>query len=108
MRVKRRTMPKAIDAERQYDIIRKPVITEKSTQGAENNQVTFEVAMDATKPEIKLAVEALFSVKVESVNTLIRKGKAKRFRGRKGVRSDVKHAVLRLADGESIDLASGL
>ena len=75
-----------MSTERAYDIIRNPVVTEKSTYASENNQVVFDVAIDATKPEIKAAVEGLFSVKVQAVNTLIRKGKEKRFRGRIGQR----------------------
>lgn len=94
--------------ERAYDIIRNPVVTEKSTFASENNQVVFDVAIDATKPEIKAAVESLFSVKVQAVNTLIRKGKEKRFRGRVGQRKDVKKAIVTLADGQSIDIATGL
>ena len=95
-------------AEKHYDIIRSPVITEKSTQAGEYNQVMFNVATGATKPEIKAAVEALFGVKVQSVNTLIRKGKVKRFRGRVGRQSDVKKAVVTLVEGQSIDVTTGL
>ena len=91
-----------------YDIIRNPVVTEKSTNQSEHNQVVFDVAVDASKPEIKAAVEALFSVKVKAVNTLVRKGKVKRFRGELGVRNDVKKAVVTLADGQSIDISTGL
>lgn len=91
-----------------YDVILRPVITEKSTEASENGQVVFEVRRSATKPEIKAAVEALFGVKVQAVNTLIRKGKAKRFRGVKGRQSDRKHAVVRLAEGQSIDVTTGL
>ncbi len=91
-----------------YDVIVAPVITEKSTEASENNQVVFEVRRSATKPEIKEAVEALFGVKVAAVNTLIRKGKAKRFRGIKGRQSDVKRAYVRLADGQTIDVTTGL
>jgi large subunit ribosomal protein L23 len=91
-----------------YDIIRNPVVTEKSTMASESNQVVFHVAIDASKPEIKAAVEALFSVKVKAVNTLVRKGKVKRFRGRPGVRNDIKKAVVTLADGQSIDISTGL
>ncbi|MCF6343291.1 MAG: 50S ribosomal protein L23 [Devosiaceae bacterium] len=91
-----------------YDIIRNPVVTEKSTIASENNQVVFDVAIDATKPQIKKAVEALFSVKVKSVNTNIRKGKTKRFRGIKGRRIDVKKAIVTLVDGQHIDIATGL
>ena len=91
-----------------YDIIRNPVVTEKSTLVSEHNQVVFDVAVDASKPEIKAAVEALFSVKVKAVNTLVRKGKVKHFRGELGVRNDVKKAVVTLADGQSIDISTGL
>jgi len=97
-----------MSTERAYDIIRNPVVTEKSTYASENNQVVFDVAIDATKPEIKAAVEGLFSVKVQAVNTLIRKGKEKRFRGRIGQRKDVKKAIVTLAEGQSIDIATGL
>lgn len=93
---------------RHYDVIVSPAITEKSTMAAESNQVVFNVAPNATKPEIKAAVEALFSVKVVGVNTLVRKGKLKRFRGNVGRQSDVKRAVVTLADGHSIDVATGL
>ncbi|MCF3934653.1 50S ribosomal protein L23 [Acuticoccus sp. M5D2P5] len=91
-----------------YDVIVSPVITEKSTEASENNQIVFRVSKAASKPEIKAAVEALFSVKVTAVNTLVRKGKVKRFRGVKGRQSDVKHAVVTLADGQSIDVTTGL
>ncbi len=93
---------------RHYDVIVSPAITEKSTIASERNQVVFNVARKATKPEIKAAVEALFSVKVTAVNTLIRKGKLKRFRGTAGRQSEVKKAVVTLADGHSIDVATGL
>ncbi|RME64995.1 MAG: 50S ribosomal protein L23 [Alphaproteobacteria bacterium] len=91
-----------------YDVVKSPVITEKSTQGSEHNQVTFRVARDATKPQIKAAVEALFGVKVKAVNTLILKGKTKRFRGVKGRRADVKKAIVTLAEGQSIDITTGI
>ncbi len=94
--------------ERYYDIILSPVITEKSTYAAEDNKVVFNVANDATKPEIKAAVEALFGVKVKKVNTLVRKGKVKRFRGTVGRQKDVKKAIVTLEEGQTIDLASGL
>jgi len=93
---------------RHYDVIVSPAITEKSTMASENNQVVFNVARRATKPEIKTAVEALFNVKVKDVNTLVRKGKVKRFRGTIGRQSDVKKAVVTLAEGHSIDVATGL
>ena len=94
--------------ERMYDILRAPVITEKSTLGSEHNQVTFRVPLDATKPEIKAAVETLFEVKVNAVNTLRQKGKLKRFRGRLGKRSDTKKAIVSLAEGSRIDVSTGL
>lgn len=94
--------------ERMYDIIRSPVITEKSTMVSEHNQVVFRVPMDATKPEIKSAVETLFKVDVTAVNTLIQKGKTKRFRGIAGRRSDVKKAVVTLAEGNTIDVTTGV
>jgi len=94
--------------ERYYDIIRGPVITEKATMMSEHNQVAFRVAMDASKPEIKAAVEALFNVKVNKVNTLVVKGKKKMWRGRPGQRSDVKKAIVTLEDGHSIDMTTGL
>lgn len=93
---------------RHYDVIVSPVITEKSTLVSEHNQVVFNVARDASKPEIKAAVEALFGVKVKAVNTILRKGKVKRFRGITGRQSDVKKAVVTLVDGQSIDVATGL
>ena len=91
-----------------YDIIRSPVITEKATMASEHNQVQFNVSATATKPAIKEAVEALFSVKVKAVNTLVRKGKTKRFRGRVGQQSDVKKAIVTLEEGHSIDVSTGL
>ena len=91
-----------------YDIVRNPVVTEKSTMASEHGQVVFDVAIDATKTEIKAAVEALFSVKVKAVNTSIRKGKVKRFRGKIGTRNDVKKAIVTLVDGQSIDISTGL
>ena len=87
-----------------YDTIVRPVITEKATMSSENGQVSFVVRNDATKPEIKAAVEMLFDVKVVTVNTLITKGKIKMFRGRKGRRSDVKKAIVTLAEGQSIEI----
>ena len=97
-----------MSAEKNYDIIRSPVITEKSTLLSEHNQVMFNVAKTATKPEIKKAVEALFEVKVSAVNTLNRKGKTKRFRGIAGRQSDVKKAIVTLEEGQSIDVTTGL
>ena len=93
---------------RHYDVIVSPAITEKSTTASEQNQVVFNVNRKASKPEIKAAVEALFGVKVTAVNTLVRKGKLKRFRGTVGRLSDVKKAIVTLADGHSIDVATGL
>ena len=93
---------------RHYDVIVSPVITEKSTMASDNNQVVFNFARKASKPEIKAAIEALFGVKVVGVNTLVRKGKVKRFRGTIGQKSDVKKAVVTLAEGQSIDIATGL
>ena len=91
-----------------YDVIRKPIITEKATMASEANAVVFEVAIDATKPKIKEAVEALFGVKVKAVNTTITKGKVKRFRGILGTRKDVKKAYVSLEDGNAIDVTTGL
>ena len=91
-----------------YDIIRSPVVTEKSTIAGEQNKVVFNVAKSATKPEIKAAVEALFNVKVKKVNTLVRKGKVKRFRNTVGRQADVKKAVVTLQEGQHIDVTGGL
>ena len=91
-----------------YDVIRSPVITEKSTIAAEQNKVVFNVAKTATKPEIKAAVEALFKVEVTSVNTLVRKGKVKRFKGFVGKQGDVKKAIVTLKEGHRIDITTGL
>jgi len=91
-----------------YDVILGPVITEKSTLVSEYNQVIFRVPLTATKPAIKAAVEGLFDVKVEDVNTLRVKGKTKRFKGVKGRRSDYKKAMVRLAEGQSIDVTTGV
>ena len=93
---------------RQYDVILSPHITEKATVLSEQNKVVFQVAMDSTKDEIAAAVEALFTVNVLKVNTLIQKGKTKRFRGQKGRRSDIKKAIVTLAAGQSIDVTTGL
>jgi large subunit ribosomal protein L23 len=97
-----------LSREAMYQIIRNPLITEKATGLSEHGQVVFRVAIDATKPEIKAAVEGLFGVKVLGVNTLVQKGKTKKFKGRPGVRSDVKKAFVRLAAGQSIDFTTGL
>jgi large subunit ribosomal protein L23 len=93
---------------RHYDVILKPMITEKATLLSEHGKVVFQVPLSATKPEIAKAVEELFKVKVEKVNTLRLKGKNKRFRGTKGARSDVKKAVVTLKEGHSIDVTTGL
>ena len=97
-----------ISKERMYQTILSPLVTEKATALSERNQVAFRVALDATKPQIKAAVEGLFNVQVLAVNTLVVKGKTKRFRGRQGRRSDWKKAMVRLAEGQSIDLTTGL
>lgn len=94
--------------ERMYELIRQPVITEKATLVSEFNQVCFQVPLDACKPEIRAAVEFLFKVKVTAVNTLLTKGKTKRFRGRVGRRVDTKKAVVTLAEGNSIDVTTGV
>ncbi|MEM9146643.1 MAG: 50S ribosomal protein L23 [Pseudomonadota bacterium] len=91
-----------------YDVIRKPIITEKATSASEANAVVFEVAMDATKPLISEAVESLFGVKVKAVNTVLTKGKVKRFKGRPGRRRDVKKAYVTLEEGHMIDVTTGL
>ena len=96
-----------VDA-RHYDVILSPHITEKSTLLSENNAVVFKVASDATKPQIKEAVEALYSAKVEGVNTIVVKGKSKRWKGKPYKRSDFKKAIVRLADGQSIDITEGV
>jgi len=94
--------------ERMYELIRKPVITEKATLLSEFNQVTFTIPLDAHKFEVKWAVETLFSVKVKNVNTLRQKGKIKRFKGRLGKRNEYKKAVITLLEGEAIDVSSGI
>ena len=91
-----------------YDIVRSPVVTEKSMLGSEHGQVTFRVPLSATKPQVKQAVEVLFDVKVKGVNTMIQKGKTKRTRGVKGFRKDVKKAVVKLEDGQNIDVGAGI
>jgi len=93
---------------RHYDTIVSPVITEKATIASESNQFVFKVARNATKPQIKAAIEALFEVKVTGVNTLLRKGKAKTFRGVRGRQQDFKKAIVTLADGHRIDVTTGL
>jgi large subunit ribosomal protein L23 len=91
-----------------YDVIRKPIVTEKTTLASETGAVVFEVAIDSNKPSIKEAVETLFGVKVKAVNTTITKGKAKRFRGMLGKRKDVKKAYVTLEEGNTIDVSTGL
>ena len=98
----------SVSKERQYELLRSPVITEKATLGSEHNQVTFRVRTDASKPEIKAAVEGLFEVKVRAVNTIRVKGKTKRFRGRPGKRPDWKKAIVTLDEGHSIDVTTGI
>jgi large subunit ribosomal protein L23 len=106
-----RVIPKAetrLTRQQMYDIIRAPVITEKATTQSEHNQVVFRVALDATTREVKAAVEGLFEVKVEAVNTIRMQGKLKRVRGRPGQRSDYKKAIVSLAEGQSIDVTTGI
>lgn len=91
-----------------YDVIRKPIVTEKATLASEYNAVVFEVAIEANKPMIKEAIEGLFNVKVKAVNTVITKGKTKRFRGKPGKRKDVKKAYVTLEEGNTIDVTTGL
>jgi len=91
-----------------YDVIRRPIITEKATMASEHNAVVFEVSIDANKPQIKEAVEGLFNVKVKAVNTTITKGKTKRFKGQLGKRKDVKKAYVTLVEGNTIDVTTGL
>jgi large subunit ribosomal protein L23 len=91
-----------------YDVIRKPIVTDKTTLASETGAVVFEVAIDSNKPSIKEAVETLFGVKVKAVNTTITKGKAKRFRGMLGKRKDVKKAYVTLEEGNTIDVSTGL
>ena len=100
--------PQQVADARHYDIVLAPHITEKSTMLSETNSVVFQVAPRATKPEIKAAVEALFNVKVLNVNTLTSKGKTKRWKGKPYQRSDVKKAIVRLAEGQSIDVTQGI
>jgi large subunit ribosomal protein L23 len=97
-----------VSKERLYELVRRPIVTEKSTLGSEHNQVAFQVPIDARKPEIKAAVEGLFAVKVKAVNTVRQKGKVKRFRGRIGKRADTKKAYVTLEEGHSIDVTTGI
>jgi large subunit ribosomal protein L23 len=106
-----RVIPRALPVltrEQMYDLVRRPVITEKATNLSEHNQVTFRVALNATKREVKVAVENLFSVKVKAVNTIRMQGKTKRVRGRVGHRSDYKKAIVTLAEGSKIDVTTGI
>jgi large subunit ribosomal protein L23 len=100
--------PVKVSQERMYELIRSPIVTEKSTMGSQHNQVTFRVPLDASKPEIRAAVEGLFKVKVAAVNTLRVKGKVKRFRGTVGKRPDRKKAIVTLSEGSSIDVTTGI
>jgi large subunit ribosomal protein L23 len=100
--------PQTAPDARHYDVVLAPHITEKSTMLSENNAVVFKVAPSATKPEIKAAIEALFNVKVMNVNTIVTKGKSKRWKGRPYQRSDMKKAIVTLAEGQSIDVTSGI
>ena len=104
----RRGKPVTVTINQAYDLIVAPVVTEKSTMGSENNQVTFRVPLTATKPQIKAAIEILFKVKVNSVNTLKQRGKIKRFKGKLGKRPDYKKAIVSLAEGEMIDVTTGV
>ena len=104
----KRTGPVRVSEGRACELLRFPVITEKSTMASEHNQITFRVPLDTTKPEIKAAVERLFDVKVTAVNTIRQKGKVKRFRGRIGKRPDYKKAMVSLAEGQSIDVTTGV
>ena len=106
-----RVIPRAetrLTRQQMYDIVRAPVITEKATTISEHNQVIFRVALDANKREIKAAIEGLFDVKVDAVNTIRVEGKTKRFRGRPGRRSDYKKAIVTLAEGSNIDVTTGI
>lgn len=105
---KAKTAEKKEAAEWMYEVISRPHVTEKSTRGSEHSQVTFQVPGWASKPQVKLAVEVLFGVQVKGVNTLILKGKTKGFRGNKGFRSDLKKAIVTLAEGQTIDVAGGV
>ena len=104
----RRPAEATLSQQRLYEVIRRPLVTEKSTMGSEHGQVVFQVALDANKFEIKQAVEQLFKVKVRKVNTLRQKGKTKRFRGQPGRRPDVKKAYGTLEEGHSIDVTTGI
>ncbi len=106
-----RVIPRAetrLTRQQMYDIVRAPLITEKATNASEHNQVTFRVALTATKREVKAAIEGLFDVKVSAVNTIRVEGKVKRTRGRVGQRSDYKKAIVTLAEGSRIDVTTGI
>ena len=103
-----RSAKTTLSREEMYRLVRAPVITEKSTAASEHNQVTFRVPLTATKREVKAAVEGLFSVKVDAVNTIRVQGKTKRVRGRPGRRADVKKAIVTLAEGQRIDVSTGI
>ena len=104
----RKTGKIVVSKARAYDLVRSPVITEKATMGSEHGQVTFRVPLDASKGEIKAAVESIFNVKVKAVNTLRQLGKTKRFRGFTGKRSDTKKAIVSLVEGHNIDVTTGV
>ncbi|MHA1539921.1 MAG: 50S ribosomal protein L23 [Alphaproteobacteria bacterium] len=106
--MKKRKLKNSVSEQKIYDIVRSPLVTEKTTRVGEHNQVAFEVSKSATKPEIKAAVEHVFDVKVKSVNTLVSKGKTKRWKGMVGKRSDVKKAYVTLEAGHSIDVVADL
>lgn len=108
MAAKKQEAKKAAPAEWMYTILRNPVVTEKSTMGGEHGQVTFKVDLNATKPQIKAAIEGLFGVKVKAVNTSIQKGKTKRFKGVKAFRSDEKKAIVTLEEGQTIDVTTSV
>ncbi|MBU6234924.1 MAG: 50S ribosomal protein L23 [Alphaproteobacteria bacterium] len=107
MATKAKKAENAKAAEWMYEIVRRPIVTEKSANGSSNNQMTFEVLSTATKPQIKAAVEAIFGVKVKGVNTLVQKGKTKFFRGTRALRGDMKKAIVRLEEGQAIDIGTG-
>lgn len=108
MATKAKKQDNAKAAEWMYEIIRRPLVTEKTAYGSAHNQVTFEVSTAATKPQIKAAVEALFGVKVRGVNTLVQKGKTKAFRGTRAIRGDMKKAIISLEEGQTIDVGTGV
>ena len=107
-RARSKTPETVVSQERMFELIRRPLVTEKTTMASEHNQVAFEVPLNAGKIEIKAAVEKLFKVKVKAINTLRQKGKVKRFRGRPGRRSDIKKAYVTLEEGHSIDVTTGI